>query len=125
MPTYPSSQAHNYILLVPHTKFDNTMAQANLDIPRVTAAIARAQNSRNGNISDQDKQTLEAAVAEIWRCIQAQPDTYLCTSLEFRIFNYFQGRFQNNTVAEKARKRFWERHSITDGARRTWSRHNE
>ena len=91
------------------------MAQANLDIPRVKQAIDRAQDSSNGDLSAEDTRILEAALAEIWRCIQARPDTYICTQLEFRVFNYYQARFKNNTVAEKAKKRYWNHFSNTDG----------
>ncbi len=104
--------------LLPHTNFDIAMAQANLDIPRVRQAIDSAQGSSNGNLSDEDSRILEAALAEIWRCIQARPDTYICTQLEFRVFNYYQERFKNNSVAAKAKKRYWNHFSSTDGPRR-------
>lgn len=95
------------------------MAQATLDTPRVTQAISRAQSSSNGNISVEDTRLLEEAIAEIWPCIQAQPDTYTMTPLEYRVFNYFQDRFRDEPVAIRARERYWKHHSIVDGLQQT------
>lgn len=50
---------------------------------------------------------LEAAIAELWRRIQAEPDSYVLSPDEFALFNYFLERYRGSSVAQRAVARFW------------------
>ncbi|THV49034.1 hypothetical protein BGAL_0214g00030 [Botrytis galanthina] len=51
---------------------------------------------------------LEVASDNIWRKLQEEPITYVMTHEEFKVFNYFQNRFQHVELAIAARKRYWD-----------------
>ncbi|KAJ8059704.1 hypothetical protein OCU04_011352 [Sclerotinia nivalis] len=51
---------------------------------------------------------LEVAINNIWIKIQQQPTSYVMTSEEFAVFNYFQNRFRGQELATEARKRYWD-----------------
>lgn len=74
-------------------------------------AITRAQSSLQ-DPSEKDLQILNEVIAEIWEKVRAEPHTYILTGFEYRFFNYFQKRFDNDPVAkpiaERARKRYWD-----------------
>ncbi|EXJ79592.1 hypothetical protein A1O3_07871 [Capronia epimyces CBS 606.96] len=74
----------------------------------VRQALNIAQNSPSGQIDPQILRLLESSLAQIWRNIQAQPNTYVMNDLEFAVFNHFRARsdFQNET-ARKAVSRYW------------------
>lgn len=82
----------------------------------IRQALQIAQNSHNDNIDRRVIEILEAALAQIWRKIQAQPNSYVMTDLEFGIFNRYRGRreFQNET-ARKAVSRYWNSRNASDG----------
>ncbi|MCJ1275257.1 hypothetical protein MMC21_003058 [Puttea exsequens] len=49
---------------------------------------------------------LERRINDIWRSIQAQPNSYVMNKEEFAVFNHFRGRY-NNSTAQQAVSRFW------------------
>jgi ankyrin repeat protein len=68
------------------------------------------------NLDQQTKDILPLAVRALWSRIQAQPDTYLLTNLEARIFNYHQALFRGNDLARRTLARYWENtHGSLDG----------
>lgn len=81
-------------------------------------ALQIAQNSQSEQIDPRISQILEDALAKIWRNIQAQPNSYIMSELEFAVFNRYRGRpeFQNET-ARKAVSRYWNSRSANNGVR--------
>lgn len=71
-------------------------------------ALDHARNCEDGNIDAETSQILEAAIADLWHRIEAQPTTYTLTSDEFALFNYFIKRFSGNPVARDAIARYWD-----------------
>ena len=66
------------------------------------------EKARNGDeIGSETITVLDNYVAEVWRKIVAQPDSYILTKQEFAVFNYYQARFSGDprTAAAKARYR--------------------
>lgn len=80
----------------------------------VRRALAAAQN--NEEVDRSVEQILESTLAGIWSRIQAAPDSYVMTTLEFAIFNRYRSRaiFQNST-ARRAVERYWNSVSAADG----------
>ena len=91
------------------------MSQANEN--SVQNAIQVAQNSTTGQIDPQSRQILETYLNRVWARIQAEPNTYVMTALEFAVFNRYRARprYQNST-AQKAVQRYWNNHSARDGS---------
>ncbi|KAI9678147.1 MAG: hypothetical protein M1817_006092 [Caeruleum heppii] len=56
-------------------------------------------------------QLLERALTEVWQRVQAQPDSYVFTELEFAVFNYHRARFEGSEVAAAAVDRFWRHYN--------------
>ncbi|KAL4896347.1 hypothetical protein BDV59DRAFT_199542 [Aspergillus ambiguus] len=77
------------------------------DPPAFRPALERARNCEDGNIDAATTQILESAIADLWRRIQDQPDTYTLTRDEFALFNYFIKRFSGDRVAQDAVARYW------------------
>lgn len=77
------------------------------DQATVQRAIIIAQNDTTDNLDQQTKEILALALRAIWRRIQAQPDTYLLTALEARVFNYHQSLFRGNELARRTWARYW------------------
>ncbi|KIW72949.1 hypothetical protein PV04_01107 [Phialophora macrospora] len=86
----------------------------------VRQALHIVQNSSSGQIDERILQVLEDFLRETWARIQAQPDTYVMTDLEFPVFNHFRARaeFQNET-ARKAVSRYWDSQRPSNGANPT------
>jgi hypothetical protein len=78
------------------------------DQTSILRAISIAQNATNDNLDQHTKEILALALRAIWRRIQAQPDTYLLTNLEARVFNYHQSLYRGNELARCAWARYWE-----------------
>lgn len=76
-------------------------------ISDVRQALDRARNSDDGRIDPQTSAILETAIGELWRKIQAQPDSYVLSRDEFALFNYFRERFRGSPIAQRAVERFW------------------
>ncbi|KAJ5808923.1 hypothetical protein N7474_010192 [Penicillium riverlandense] len=89
---------------------------------RIRQALERARNSEDGPVDPQTAAVLESAINELWRRIQAQPDSYVLTRDEFALFNYFLDRFRGQPVAQRAVARFWDNYQRTtpeaDGCRK-------
>ncbi|KIX97038.1 uncharacterized protein Z520_07152 [Fonsecaea multimorphosa CBS 102226] len=81
----------------------------------VRQALQMAQNSPTGELDPQILQILENYLTQLWGRIQAQPETYVMTVLEFAVFNLFRARaeFQNET-ARKAISRYWDSHTASN-----------
>ncbi len=77
------------------------------DKATIERAIIIAQSATNDNLDQQTKDILTLALRAIWRRIQAQPDTYLLTALEARVFNYHQSLFRGNELARVTWARYW------------------
>lgn len=94
---------------------------SSVDPSGVRQALERARNCEDGHIDSQTSEILEAAIAELWKTIQTQPDTYVLDRDEFALFNFFRDRFRGSSVAQKAVERFWNNYrgasSNTDGSR--------
>jgi hypothetical protein len=86
------------------------------DQATIQRAIITAQNATNDNLDQQTKDILTLAVRALWSRIQAQPDSYLLTNLEVRVFNYHQALFRGNDLARRTLARYWENtHGSIDG----------
>jgi hypothetical protein len=77
-------------------------------VSTVAQALDFARDNPKGADNPTVSATLEAALAVIWRRIQARPRSYVMTREEFAVFNYFQHRFQGDRLAIAARKRYWD-----------------
>ncbi|KAI0402254.1 hypothetical protein F4802DRAFT_600318 [Xylaria palmicola] len=75
-----------------------------LDIAREEPDATNDENIRN---------ILESALSDIWERVLANESTYIMSRDEFAIFNFFQYRFRDNTVAKEARRRFWDNLSVS------------
>ncbi|DAA73654.1 TPA_exp: Uncharacterized protein A8136_4088 [Trichophyton benhamiae CBS 112371] len=73
----------------------------------VRRALESARNTVDGQVDPRANAVLEAAINEVWRRIQSQPDSYILNRDEFALFNYFRDRFRNSPVAQQAVERFW------------------
>jgi len=79
-------------------------------------ALQIAQNSQTDQVDPRILEILEQALARIWSNIQAQPNTYLMTELEFAIFNRYRARPElQNETARKAVSRYWNNPRARDG----------
>jgi hypothetical protein len=74
----------------------------------VAQALEIARESPDGASDPTVSKILDMALSQIWGKVEAQPDAYVMTRDEFAVFNFFQHRFQGNTTAVKARKRYWD-----------------
>ncbi|KAL6856479.1 hypothetical protein J3F83DRAFT_763961 [Trichoderma novae-zelandiae] len=74
----------------------------------VAQALEIARESPDGASDPTVSKILDIALSQIWGKVEAQPDAYVMTRDEFAVFNFFQHRFQGNTTAVKARKRYWD-----------------
>ncbi|EER37689.1 conserved hypothetical protein [Histoplasma capsulatum H143] len=76
------------------------------DPETIRVALEEARNSEDGSIDPRMTSILETAIGEVWRKVQADPDTYILTRDEFALFNYFLDRFRG-PVAQRAVERYW------------------
>lgn len=86
----------------------------------IRQALEQARNCEDGTIDAQTTTVLEAAIAELWRRIQTEPDSYVLSPDEFALFNYFLLRYRRSSVAQRAVARFWNNYhgaADTDGSR--------
>jgi hypothetical protein len=78
------------------------------DAESVRRALESARNSEDGRVNPEASTLLEVAIEELWRKIQARPDTYVLTRDEFSLFNYFlRERFRDSPIARSAVERYW------------------
>lgn len=86
------------------------------DNPTIRQALQTARDSEEGTLDQDVANTLSYAISTIWRKIQAQPNTYVMTELEFSVFNYFQDRFRGIPMAQRAVSRYWNRRQATSAS---------
>lgn len=73
----------------------------------VRRALEIARSSTDGHIEADVNAILERAIQEVFRKINAQPDTYILSRDEFALFNYSRHRFPNADIGQRAVERFW------------------
>lgn len=83
------------------------MPVSSKDQAAIRQALERARNCEDGSVDAQTTTLLEAAIAELWHRIQAEPDSYVLSPDEFALFNYFLERYRGSAVAQRAVARFW------------------
>ena len=93
---------------------DTRLGEA-METTTVAQALEAARDSPEGAQDPTVIGILETALGRIWGRIQAQPLSYVMTSQEFAVFNYFQHRFDGQEVAIEARKRYWDHASLPNG----------
>ncbi|EEH35989.2 hypothetical protein PAAG_00312 [Paracoccidioides lutzii Pb01] len=76
------------------------------DPETIRTALEEARNSEDGRIDPRMISVLETAISEVWRKVQAEPDTYVLTRAEFALFNFFLIRYRG-PVAQRAVERYW------------------
>ena len=81
----------------------------------ISRALELVRNSESGDVPPAANATLERAINDIWRRIQANPNSYIMTKDEFAVFNYHRDRFSGSDVARRAVGRFWD-HFQGDGS---------
>jgi hypothetical protein len=79
---------------------------------RVTQAITRAQDLQT--LSAEEARILNQAFTVIWNRIRTQQN-YAMNDLEFKVFNYFQSRWEGNILAQQAVARHWATRNNVDG----------
>ena len=80
------------------------------DAANIRRALEIARDTENGLLDANVSAILQTAIGSVWRRIQAQPDTYIMTRVEFSVFNYYRSRFQGNNTAQRAVQRYWDSH---------------
>ena len=70
-------------------------------------ALEIAKENQNGPVPHPVTAMLERKNGDIWRKIEAQPNTYVMSKEEFSVFNYYRSRYDNSRVAQDAVARFW------------------
>lgn len=86
----------------------SAQASSSLQDTNVAQALEIARESPDGARDPTISSILESALSQIWGRVLAAPDSYVMTTDEFAVFNFFQYRFTGNKVAIAARKRYWD-----------------
>lgn len=73
----------------------------------IRRALEIARTSVDGLIDAEVNAILEGAIQEVFRKVNAQPDSYILSRDEFALFNYSRHRFPNADVGQRAVERFW------------------
>lgn len=78
----------------------------------VCKALEIARESTDGYVEPKINDILEAAISDVRRRLEAQPDTYVLSRDEFALFNYYRrSKFNDSPLAQKiaqtATERFW------------------
>lgn len=84
----------------------------------VRKALDVARDSTDGNIEPKINEILEAAIADLRRKLEAQPDSYVLSRDEFALFNFYRRTKFNDSplaqkLAQKATERFWNNYNQT------------
>ncbi|KAI9802398.1 MAG: hypothetical protein M1825_002780 [Sarcosagium campestre] len=82
----------------------------------VRRALEILRNSENGSADPAAKELAEAALAEVWGRIRNQPDSYVLTSVEFAVFNFYRETYRYDAVAQAAIQRFWDSYQGSSGS---------
>lgn len=80
----------------------------NLDPNTVAEALEIARDSPDGARDPVVSGILESALTQLWDRVTAQPESYVMSTGEFAVFNFYQHRFVGNKLAVAARRRFWD-----------------
>ncbi|KAI3392424.1 hypothetical protein diail_5703 [Diaporthe ilicicola] len=88
--------------VLPPSDFDN------LDPNTVAEALKIARYSPDGARDPVVCGILESALAQLWDRVTAQPESYVMSTAEFAVLNFYQHRFVGNKLAVAARRRFWD-----------------
>ena len=88
------------------------MSSSSYNSTRVSQAITKAQDLQT--LSAEETRILNQAFTVIWNRIRTQHN-YVMTELEFKVFNYFQSRWEGNPVAKQAVARHWTSRGNADG----------
>jgi hypothetical protein len=70
-------------------------------------AVQVAQNSEEG-IHESLAIFLEANLGQVWRQLQAKPNSYIFSPVEFALFNYHRSWFGDQDIVRDATKRYWD-----------------
>lgn len=78
----------------------------------VRKALEIARDSTDGQLDPKINDILEAAIADVRRKLEAQPDSYVLSRDEFALFNFYRRTKFNDSplaqkLAQKATERFW------------------
>lgn len=103
---YALSQTRSFLYTYTH----NTMPSRLPD--NVCKALEIARESTDGYVEPKINDILEAAISDVRRRLEAQPDTYVLSRDEFALFNYYRrSKFNDSPLAQKiaqtATERFW------------------
>ncbi|CZR58947.1 uncharacterized protein PAC_08839 [Phialocephala subalpina] len=81
----------------------------------VAAALEIARDSPEGAQDPTVVNTLETAIADIWRRIEAKSTSYVMARDAFAVFNYFQSRFEGQQLATDAAERYRDSLHLSSG----------
>jgi len=81
--------------------------EEDMNFSDVIVALGIARESPNGAEDPTVSKLLYDGLDIIRQKLTDQPDTYIMTSQEFAVFNYFQHHFKDDAVAREARRRYW------------------
>ena len=73
-------------------------------------ALRIARENQHGEFDPARTAVTGQTIDKICRRVEEEPSTYIFTSEEFTVFNYYRDAFKNNEVAQQAVRRFWERY---------------
>lgn len=79
----------------------------NIDPNKVAEALEIARDSYDGARDPIVSGILESALSQVWDRVMENPESYVMTTGEFAVFNFYQHRFMGNKIAIAARARFW------------------
>ena len=88
-----------------------------LDEATIRRYLQLVRDNPSGHVSRSVMDALRREFNEIWRKIQASPDSYLMTELEFAIFTFFVAEVPNERIAQRARRRYWDSRGGNGGTR--------
>ncbi|KAH8754823.1 hypothetical protein F5883DRAFT_397348, partial [Diaporthe sp. PMI_573] len=74
----------------------------------VAEALEIARYSSDGARDPVISSILESALTQLWDRSTAQHESYVMSTGEFAVFNFYQHRFVGNKLAFAARRRFWD-----------------
>lgn len=81
---------------------------SNIDPNKVAEALEIARDSYDGARDPIVSGILESALSQVWDRVMENPESYVMTTGEFAVFNFYQHRFMGNKIAIAARARFWD-----------------
>ena len=82
----------------------DTRGHSNLHLAQ---AVNIARNSGDG-VDWRLAAYLEKKLGEVWRRLQAEPESYILPPDDFALFNYYKSRFGDQDIVRNATKRCWD-----------------